>query len=135
MKRYLAASLLSANLFCAYAQDPTKPMPRAGVSVQMPVAAHAVETRAADQEDATVVAVTAEGKIFVGTSVTEASGLGVLTAETVYVKADARAPFQKVLAVLDALRGKAVVLLAAPPASAVKGGMAWPYGIRLNVAR
>ena len=61
--------------------------------------------------------------------------LGRLTERTVYVKADSRAPYQTVLSVLDALRGKSVVLLSAPPANAVRPGYAPPYGTKLIVSR
>jgi hypothetical protein len=53
----------------------------------------------------------------------------------VYVKADAQAPFQKVLSVLDALRGKSVVLLAAPPKSVGREKIMPPYGLKLIVPR
>jgi hypothetical protein len=53
----------------------------------------------------------------------------------VYLKADSQAPYQKVLAVLDALRGKSVVLLAAPPKNAGTAKMVPPYGIRVVVPR
>lgn len=119
----------------AFAQDPYKPVLRQGVSVQMPVAAHAVEMRAADEPDSIVVAITAEGKVYNGITAAEPETLSAITAGTVFVKADSRAPFQRVLNVLDALKGKSVVLLSAPPAQATKGGIAAPYGIRLTVAR
>jgi biopolymer transport protein ExbD len=128
--------LLGAILIgAAGAQDPAKPMLRKGVSVQMPTADHAVEMRAADEENATVVAITAEGKLYLGIQPTEPGALSSLPASTVYVKADSRAPFQKVIAVLDALRGKSVVLLAAPPKSPAKGNITPPYGIQLTVSR
>src|SRR4051812_9923464 len=82
----------------AGAQEAT-PALRKGVSVQMPVASHAVEMRAADAPNATVVAITAEGKVYAGIEPTEPAALSKLTAETVYVKADARAPFQVALSV------------------------------------
>ena len=127
----IGAILISA----ASAQDPSKPVLTQGVSVRMPVAQHAVEMRAADELDATVVAITADGKIFAGITATEAAALSSLPAETVYLKADSRAPFQQVLAVLDALRGRSVVLLSAPPADAPKGRIMPPYGIKLTVSR
>ena len=66
----------------------------------------------------------------------EPGALSKLTAGTVYVKADSRVPFQKVLAVLDALRGKSVVLLAAPPSKNVEGAkIVPPYGIKVIVSR
>jgi biopolymer transport protein ExbD len=101
----------------------------------MPAADHAVEMRAADAQDAIVVAITADGKLYAGVERTEPGALSNLRAETVYVKADAQAPFQKVLAVLDALRGKSVVLLAAPPKNAGTSKMVSPYGIKVIVPR
>ena len=119
----------------ACAQEPSNPALRQGVSVQMPVAPHAVEMRGADEPNSFVVAITAEGKIFQGVTATEPEALSGIRAETVFLKADSRAPFQRVLAVLDALHGKSVVLLVAPPATAARGGMTPPYGIRLSVSR
>jgi hypothetical protein len=58
-----------------------------------------------------------------------------LSAETVYVKADSRAPFQTVLTVLDALRGKSVVLLTASPANVERAKIVSPYGIKVIVSR
>jgi hypothetical protein len=52
----------------------------------------------------------------------------------VYVKADSRVPFQTVLTVLDALRGKSVVLLAASPAKAERAKMVSSYGIKVIVS-
>jgi biopolymer transport protein ExbD len=82
-----------------------------------------------------VVAITATGKVYAGIEPTEPAALSSLKAETVYVKADSQAPFQKVLAVLDALRGKSVVLLAAPPKGAGTTGIMPPYGMKLIVPR
>ena len=44
-------------------------------------------------------------------------------------------PFQKVLTVLDALRGKSVVLLAAPPKNVEGAKIVPPYGIEVTVSR
>jgi biopolymer transport protein ExbD len=119
----------------AVAQESPKPALRKGVSVQMPVAPHAVEMRAADEPNATVVAITADGKVFVGIQPTEPDALSRLSAETVYVKADARVPFQTVLTVLDALRGKSVVMLAASPAIVETANGVPPYGMKVIVSR
>ncbi len=123
-------------LYGARAQDPSKPVLRPGVSVQMAVAEHAVEMRAADELDATVVAITQEGKAYVGIKPTETAALNDLRDGTVYVKADARVPYQKILAVLDALRGKRVVLLTQPAGNAAKPqGITWPHGVTLTMSR
>ncbi len=123
-------------LICAAgAQESAQPALRKGVSVQMAVADHAVEMRAADSQRAIVVAITADGRLFAGAEPTEPSALSKLSAETVYVKADSRVPFQKVLTVLDALRGKSVVLLAAPPRNAESTKFVPPYGMKVTVSR
>jgi hypothetical protein len=136
MKYVIEACVVgSILLWSATAQDPRPNFLRAGVSVQMAIAGGAVEMRAADEPTSTVVAVTADGKIFVGIRPVEPGELSSLTDETIYVKSDARASFQRVLAVLDALRGKSVVLLTATPENAVRQGTAAPYGMRLIVSR
>ncbi len=106
-----------------------------GVSVDMPVASHAVEIRAADEQSALVVAITANGRVFVGSEPSEPAALNKLSERTVYVKADVRAPYQTVLAVLDALHGKSVVLLSAPPETALNRGYVPPYGTKMIVPR
>jgi biopolymer transport protein ExbD len=132
MKTFFVGSIL---ISAAAAQNSQKPALTKGVSVQMPVAGHAVEMRAADNPNAKVVAITAEGKVYLGIESTEPAALSAVPQGTVYLKADARAPYQKVLAVLDALRGKSVVLIAAPPENATANGMVSPYGIKLTVSR
>jgi hypothetical protein len=73
--------------------------------------------------------------VYLGIKATEPSALSSLSEGTIYVKADSRVPYQKVLMVLDALRGKSVVLLTASPDNAVKQGMVPPYGMKLTVPR
>ena len=100
MKSVMGACLVGSILICgAGAQDSQKIALTQGVSVQMAVASHAVEMRAADEPNAKVVAITADGKVFVGIKATEPGALSSLGEGTVYVKADSRAPYQKVLAV------------------------------------
>jgi hypothetical protein len=136
MKSIVEAFLVGSILICgAGAQDSHSIGLTAGISVKMPVASHAVEMRAADEPNAQVVAVAADGKVFVGTKATEPGTLSNLNDETVYLKADSRAPYQKVLTVLDALRGKSVVLLTAAPENAPKQGIVPPYGVKLSVSR
>ena len=136
MKSLIEVCVVGSILIgAAGAQESTKPVLQRGVSVQMPVAEHAVEMRAADSQQATVVAITADGKLFTGTDPTQPSALSKLSAGTVYVKADSRVPFQTVLTVLDALRGKSVVLLAAPPKNTERMKIVPPYGMEVTVSR
>ena len=136
MKLGTQLCLTGSLLIClAGAQDITKPVLREGIHVEMPVSGQPFEIRAADELNATVVAITADERVFLGVNRAEPAALGNLKAETVYVKADSRAPFQTVLAVLDALRGKSVVLLTAPPKEVERTGVLPPYGIRMLLAR
>jgi hypothetical protein len=141
MKSVIEACLMGSIMIdgagALYSQ---KPVIKQGISVEMPAAGHAVEMRAADEANATVVAMTADGRVFVGVEPTEPVALSRLSARTVYVKADIRVPYQKVFAVLDALHGKSVVLLSAPPENVVRRtapfpGYVPPYGTKLIVSR
>ena len=132
MRSVLGACLVGTILMVG--TNAQKPVFKRGVSVEMAVASHAVEMRAADEQNAVVVAITATGRVFVGTTATEPVALSSLSQRTVYVKADARAPYQIVLAVLDALHGKTVVLISAPPEPTPKGYVP-PYGTKLTVPR
>lgn len=133
MKPMIEVFLVGSILICAVVGQ--EPALRKGVSVQMASADHAVEMRAADAQDATVVAITADGKVYAGIERTEPGALSSLSAAKVYVKADSRAQFQTVLAVLDALRGKSVVLLAAPPKKVEGAKVTPPYGMEVMVPR
>ncbi len=137
MKPVVKTCLVAIAMTCAaLAQEAAKPPLRQGIHVEMAAATHAVPMPAADEKDATVVGITADGKVFVGVRPAEINALSALNEKTVYVKADARAQYQKVLAVLDALRGKSVVLLTAPAAQvakAEKGKVVPPYGVKVTV--
>jgi biopolymer transport protein ExbD len=134
MKNTLGVCLLVlASAVVMAGQDATKPALRPGVSVQMLRDSHAAAMPDADAEDATVVTITRGGMVFLGVDRVEATALTDVKAGTVYVKADARVPFQDVMTVLDALHGKTVVLLTAPLARAEKGKIMQPYGVRLRL--
>jgi biopolymer transport protein ExbD len=128
-KAYLAGTILIAGIG---AQTPAM---KRGVSVDMPIASHAVEVREADDQNAQAIAITASGTVFVGIEPTEPAALNRLSESTVYVKADVRAPYQAVLAVLNALHGKSVVLLSSPPAVTSGQGYVHSYGTKLIVSR
>jgi biopolymer transport protein TolR len=111
------------------------PALKKGVRVDLPVASHAVEMREADEQNALVVAITANGRVYVGSEPSEPAALNRLGEGTVYVKVDVRAPYQTVLAALDALHGKSVVLLSAPPETTLRQGYVPPYGTKLIVSQ
>jgi hypothetical protein len=74
----LVGSFMIAGAGALYSQKPV-------LTVEMPVAGHAVEMRAADEQNATVVAMTADGRVFVGVEPTEPAALSRLSARTVYL--------------------------------------------------
>jgi|SRR5271157_3096513 len=134
MKFVLEVCLIAAGMTgMVAAQEPAQPALQQGISVKMATASEAVAMPAADAEDATVITLTAEGKLFLGVQPVTADALARVTASTVYVKADARVPFQQVLTVLNGLHGHSVVLLTAATAKPIPGKITPPYGVRLTV--
>jgi len=135
MKSMLAGFVIALALSSPLAaQDSAVPAMRAGVAVQLPVSSQAVAMPDADKEGATVVTVTADGGFYVGTQPTDATEIARLHAGTIYVKADAQAPYQQVLTVVSALSGRRVVLLTGVTGKAAPGAITPPYGISLSVA-
>ena len=134
MKSVIEVCLLAlAITHIATAQDTTKPVLRPGIHVEMPTANHAVKMRAADEENATVVTVTLEGKLFLGVQPIDLVTLDKINATTVYVKADSRVPYQKIVEVLDALEGRPVVLLTQPILIRQSDNIVPPYGLPVVV--
>lgn len=115
------------------AQNSTTPVMQPGISVQLPVSNQAIAVPAADQKDATVVTVSARGDLYVGTQPITNGEIAGLHASTIFLKADARAPYQQVLTVLSALQGRRVVLLAEATAKAVPETITPPYGLPVMV--
>jgi biopolymer transport protein ExbD/biopolymer transport protein TolR len=92
------------------------PMLSKGVSVDMAKTNNPIAMQAADKEDAVVVAVTRDGKVYLGSSqvkVEEVPGkvkdiLANKLDKTCYLKSDARARYEKVVEVVDNLRAAGV---------------------------
>jgi len=92
---------------------------QAGVSVQLPVTGNAVAVPKADNQDALVVALTADGRTYLGVDRLATSALAdrvkkLLSArsdKTLFIKADARVPYARVVEVMDAVRNSGVDLL------------------------
>ena len=92
------------------------PMLQKGVSVDMAKATNPREMREADQDDAVVVAVTRDGKIYLGSDQLLIDRLSeriqdLLAAKvdkTVYVKSDRRAKYGGVVDVVDTVRSAGV---------------------------
>jgi biopolymer transport protein ExbD len=92
------------------------PMLSKGVSVDLVRTQNPVSMNNADKEDAIVVAVTRDGKSYLGTNFMQAADIpnkvrDLLTNrldKTCYVKADSRARYEKVVDVVDNLRAAGV---------------------------
>jgi biopolymer transport protein ExbD/biopolymer transport protein TolR len=92
------------------------PMLSKGVSVDMVRARNPIAMDEADKEDAILVAITRDGKVFLGTSQVEIKDLGKSISDeintridkTVYVKSDARARYDVVVEVVNGLRSVGV---------------------------
>src|SRR3984893_10578609 len=92
------------------------PMLQKGVSVDMAVANNPRDMTDADKDDAVIVAVTRDGKIYLGnTAINKEDITGQIKdrianrlAETVYVKIESRAKYGDVVAVVDEIRSAGV---------------------------
>jgi biopolymer transport protein ExbD len=92
------------------------PMLSKGVSVDLVKTSNPIAMQNADKEDAVLVAVTRDGKVYMGSTQTAAADLppkvkDLLTNrldKTVYVKCDSRARYEKVVEVVDNLRASGV---------------------------
>ena len=114
-----------------------------GISVQMARTTSAVAYPGADNANAWIVAVTAEGELYFGVKpVTPDQLLEEMKATPrhrdakLYVKADVRAPFANVERVLEAgreVRFESPVLLTAQPVPAASGTMVPPNGLEVLV--
>jgi biopolymer transport protein ExbD len=114
-----------------------------GVSVQMAVTNHAQPMPAADEMDAWVVAVTADGRLFFGADQETAEGLmehmkvnARRRDQNLYIKADGRATFSEVKKALHAAREArfdAPVLLTMQHESVRPGTVVAPRGIAVRL--
>ena len=114
-----------------------------GVSVQLALTGNATPMPEADDDDAWIVTVTAEGRIYFGTNpVTSASLADEMKKrprnreQKLYVKADARAPFAQVERALEAgseVWFEAAVLLTAQPVASKSGTVVPPKGLEVLI--
>jgi len=137
----IAVTLTFVDVQHARAQSPTL---RKGVSVQMVTTTHATPFSAADEQDAWVVTVTADGSLYF-----DADPMTVKTLAdwmkthprnreaTLYIKADARAQFVSLKAALGSARSSGfeqVVLLTKQGGAHLPGTMIAPQGIEVMLA-
>jgi len=116
-----------------------------GVSVQMPVTRNAVAVPNADTQDAVVVALTADGTTYLRAAPLPTpaladrvrSILSTRNEKTLYIKADARVPYARLVEVIDALQRsgvEGVTLLTAQQDAADQGNrIVAPKGLQMRV--
>ena len=116
-----------------------------GVSVQMPVTRNAVAVPNADTQDAVVVALTADGTTYLRADPLPTpaladrvrSILSTRNEKTLYIKADARVPYARLVEVIDALQRsgvEGVTLLTAQQDAADQGNrVVPPKGLQMRV--
>jgi biopolymer transport protein ExbD len=120
------------------------PALRRGVSVQEARSSHGAARPEADQDDAWVVAVTAEGKLYFEAEEMTTDSLWDAMKKTphrrdaeLYVKADKRAPFAAVEKVLELARAgyfDRVVLLTSQAQQVTPGSIVPPVGLQVELA-
>jgi biopolymer transport protein ExbD len=116
---------------------------RQGVSVQMARTTNAKPMPEADDQDAWVVAVTADGKLFFGTEALSDQGLVDLMTRTprrrdqnIYIKADGRTAYANVEMALQAahvVKFDQPILLTSQPESNPPGKVAPPRGLAVSL--
>jgi biopolymer transport protein ExbD len=113
-----------------------------GVSVQMATTTNAKPMPAADDEDARVIAVTADARFYFGTRRLTAEGLSGQMKTTprrrdqnLYIKADAHAPFASIEKVFDAARVgfNTAVLLTSQPEPVASRKIVPPKGFTVSL--
>ena len=115
----LMVTILAALPDAVFSQSGANIPLRAGVSVQLPVTGSAVAVPKADNQDALVVALTADGTTYLGVDRVTTSALAdrvkkllsTRNDKTLYIKADARVPYARVVEIIDAVRTSGVDLL------------------------
>ena len=149
MKRRMQACLVSlmvgaiSGAVCAQSGG-NVPLQR-GVSVQLAVTSNAVAIPNADKQDALVVALTADGTTYLGANRLPSSALAdsvrkILSTrneKTLYIKADARVPYARLVEVIDAVQKSGVkdlTFLTAQQDAADQGRrLVPPKGLELRV--
>ena len=143
LRASLIVTILTALPGAVFSQN--IPLQR-GVSVQLPVTSNAVAVPNADNQDALVVALTADGATYLGVNRLPTSALAdsvrnILSTrneKTLYIKADARVPYARLVEVIDAVRNSGVdgltLLTAQPETPDQSGRPVAPKGLEMRVA-
>ena len=119
LQAYLVSLMMGAISGAVFAQSGVNVPLQRGVSVQLAVTSNAVAVPNADKQDALVVALTADGSIYLrgdrlptpALADRVRSILSTRNEKTLYIKADARAPYGRLVEVIDAVRNQALKVL------------------------
>jgi len=132
-------SVLAGVAIFAASKPGQSPALQKGISVQMATSSHAAPMPEADRENAWIVTVTSDGRVYFGTDEVTTAGLAEQMKihprnrdAKLYIKADAGAPFSSVRQVLHAARVDLfddVVLLTEQPEAAQPGTIVPPKGL------
>ncbi|MFZ0138292.1 MAG: biopolymer transporter ExbD [Candidatus Sulfotelmatobacter sp.] len=137
------ALLAAVTTISAAAQSGAQAMQK-GISVELARTSSAVPVPNADKQEALIITVTDSGGLYFGIDpVTPQALAEKLEAhssytQTLYIKADARAPYASVVKVLDAAhaaRVLSVTLLTTQPKTTRVGTAVSPEGIEMELAR
>jgi biopolymer transport protein ExbD len=141
---YVCLIAVTSALLAAPRASGQTPALQKGVSVQLANIRNAVAFPAADNEDAWVVTVTADGQLYIGMNPATPEQLREEMKTTprrrdarLYIKADARAPFAAVKQALLAAHEdffETVVLLTQQSHNVSPGSLVPPYGLEVNLA-
>ena len=124
--------------------DPTIPVLRKGISVELPRTITAVSLPEADKEDALVLTIKCDGSAYLGTNAISIAempeklrdALSTRGEHTLYLKADAHAPYASLISVLDSLHRagiEGVTLLTAQSGASTPGTLVPPTGLPMRI--
>jgi biopolymer transport protein ExbD len=147
MNRILEVCLIAVTFAASItpASHAQSPALQKGISVQMPQTSNAAPVPEADNEDAWIVTITADGSMYFGTDPVTATSLADAMKrrprnreQKLYVKADASTAFAHVETVLETGRSmffNAAVLLTSQAESSTPGTIVPPKGLEVMVGR
>ena len=145
MKCLLLVSLVVFTVAACVVPDAAAQSPamQKGVSVQLAVSTNAAPMPDADNENAFIVTVTEEGTVYLGVNRITLAGLRekvrsapLQRGQKLYIKADARAPYARVLEVLDATSTGGMaeqVLLTGHTGPSTTGMITPPEGVEVRL--
>jgi biopolymer transport protein ExbD len=143
--RVWSVALLAVVTTMSAAAQSSGQVMQKGISVELARTSSGVPVPDADSQEASIIAVTDSGGLYLGIDPVTPEALAEKLkarqsqhALTLYIKADARAPYASVVKVLDAAhaaRALSVTLLTTQPKTTQAGTVVFPEGIEMELAR